>query len=147
MAYRAYLWNKPAKHAKFFWDFPDVYSPTRRTRTMSLSSAASILPSLAQTVVSAFWMDLDSDGEDGEETLHDRPAVGALPDDHLSHAPTPHSTSSTRLTHSLATLLPAGRSSGVLVCTLAPAGYQLSICPSHMGLSIRVHPGKRFHLA
>jgi hypothetical protein len=64
-----------------------VSSPTRRTRTMSLSSAASISPSLAQTVVSAFRMDLDSDGEDGEETAHDRPAVGTLPDDHLSHAP------------------------------------------------------------
>lgn len=70
-----------------------VSSPTRRTRTMSLSSAASISPSLAQTVVSAFRMDLDSDGEereDGEETPHDhRPAVGSmtLPDDHLSHAP------------------------------------------------------------
>lgn len=65
-----------------------VSSPTRRTRTMSLSSAASISPSLAQTVVSAFRMDLDSDGEDEEETSHDRPAVGTLPaDDHLSHAP------------------------------------------------------------
>lgn len=64
-----------------------VRPPTRRRRTMSLSSAASISPSLAQTVVSAFRMDLDSDGEDGEETPHDRLAVGTLPDDHLSHAP------------------------------------------------------------
>jgi hypothetical protein len=65
-----------------------VSSPTtRRPRTMSLSSAASISPSLAQTVVSAFRMDLDSDGEDEEESSHDRPAVGTLPDDHLSHAP------------------------------------------------------------
>jgi hypothetical protein len=67
-----------------------VSSPTRRTRTMSLSSAASISPSLAQTVISAFRMDLDSDGEDGEdgeETPRDRLAVGTLPDDHLSHAP------------------------------------------------------------
>jgi hypothetical protein len=64
-----------------------VSSPTRRARTMSLSSAASISPSLAQTVVSAFRMDLDSDGEDGEETTHDRSAVGTLPDDHLPHAP------------------------------------------------------------
>jgi len=65
-----------------------VSSPTRRTRTMSLSSVASISPSLAQTVVSAFRMDLDSDVEDREETSHDRPAVNPLPDDgHLSHAP------------------------------------------------------------
>jgi len=62
--------------------------PTRRTRTLSLSSAASISPSLAQTVVSAFRMDLDSDGEDGEETSDDRLAVGTLlPDGHLSHVP------------------------------------------------------------
>jgi hypothetical protein len=67
-----------------------VSSPTRRPRTMSLSSAASISPSLAQTVVSAFRMDLDSDGEegeDGEETSHSPLAVGTLPDDHLSRAP------------------------------------------------------------
>jgi hypothetical protein len=64
-----------------------VSSPTRRARRMSLSSAASISPSLAQTVVSAFRMDLDSDMEDEEETSHGRPAVGPLPDDHLSHAP------------------------------------------------------------
>jgi hypothetical protein len=64
-----------------------VSSPTRRRRTMSLSSAASISPSLAQTVVSAFRMDLDSDGEDEEETPHDQPAVGAVPDGLLSHAP------------------------------------------------------------
>ncbi|KAI9435525.1 hypothetical protein H4582DRAFT_2079627 [Lactarius indigo] len=38
-----------------------VSSPTRRTRTMSLSSGASVSPSLAQTVVSAFRIDLDSD--------------------------------------------------------------------------------------
>ncbi len=67
-----------------------VSSPARRTRTMSLSSAASISPSLAQTVVSAFRMDLDSDEEDGEEERsHDRPAVvnPPLPDGLLSHAP------------------------------------------------------------
>lgn len=65
-----------------------VSSPTtRRPRTMSLSSAASISPSLAQTVVSAFRMDLDSDEEDEEETSHDRPAVGAPHDGLLLHAP------------------------------------------------------------
>lgn len=64
-----------------------VSSPTRRTRAMSLSSVASISPSLAQTVVSAFRMDLDSDEEDGEETPHDRPAVGAHPDGLLSQTP------------------------------------------------------------
>ncbi len=64
-----------------------VPPPTRRTRTMSLSSAASISPSLAQTVVSAFRMDLDSEGGDDEDTSDDRPAVGPLPDSRLSHAP------------------------------------------------------------
>lgn len=68
-----------------------VASPTRRPRTLSLSSAASISPSLAQTVVSAFRMDLDSDeeddGEHGEETPHGRPAVSARPDGLLSQAP------------------------------------------------------------
>jgi hypothetical protein len=67
-----------------------VSSPTTRhtrTRAMSLSSVASISPSLAQTVVSAFRIDLDSDGEDEEETSHDRPAVGAVPDGLLSHSP------------------------------------------------------------
>ena len=64
-----------------------LLSPTRRTRTMSLSSAASISPSLAQTVISAFRMDLDSGGEDEEERSHDRPVVGTLPDGLLSHGP------------------------------------------------------------
>jgi hypothetical protein len=64
-----------------------VSSPRRRARTMSLSSAASISPSLAQTVVSAFRIDLDSDGEDEEETSPGRPAVSTLPDDRLPHAP------------------------------------------------------------
>jgi hypothetical protein len=58
-------------------------SPTRRPRTMSLSSAASISPSLARTVASAFRMNLDSDGEDAEETLDGPPAVETLPDDLL----------------------------------------------------------------
>ena len=60
-----------------------VSSPTRRPRTMSLSSAASISPSLAQTVVSAFRMDLDSDEEDES---HGRVAA-TLPDDRLPRAP------------------------------------------------------------
>ena len=64
-----------------------VSSPTRRPRTMSLSSAASISPSLAQTVVSAFRMDLDSDAEDEDETSHGPSADSALPDDRLTNAP------------------------------------------------------------
>jgi len=65
-----------------------VSSPTRRTRTMSLSSGASVSPSLAQTVVSAFRIDLDSDVEDTEETTNPPPADGgALPDNHLTTAP------------------------------------------------------------
>ncbi|KAI9459907.1 hypothetical protein BJY52DRAFT_1203993 [Lactarius psammicola] len=66
-----------------------VSSPTRRTRTMSLSSGASVSPSLAQTVVSAFRMDLDSDVEDTEETRnnHRPPADAAPPDNHLTTAP------------------------------------------------------------
>jgi hypothetical protein len=67
-----------------------VSSPTRRPRTMSLSSAASISPSLAQTVVSAFRMDmdLDSDAEDEDhETPHTPPADSTLPDDQLVNAP------------------------------------------------------------
>jgi len=44
-----------------------VSSPTRRPRTMSLSSVASVSPSLAQTVASAFRMDLDSDVEDEDQ--------------------------------------------------------------------------------
>jgi hypothetical protein len=54
---------------------------------MSLSSAASISPSLAQTVVSAFRIDLDSDdGEEADDTSHRPPLDGTLSDDHLSHA-------------------------------------------------------------
>jgi len=65
-----------------------VSSPTRRPRTMSLSSAASISPSLAQTVVSAFRMDLDSDMEYADDTSHGLSAEGPLHDDHhLSHTP------------------------------------------------------------
>jgi len=62
-----------------------VSSPTRRPRTISLSSAtSSISPSLAQTVVSAFRMGLDSDAD---ETPHDPPAMETPPpDDHLPHA-------------------------------------------------------------
>jgi hypothetical protein len=60
-------------------------TPARRPRTMSLSSAASMSPSLAQTVVSAFRMDLDSDAEDADEPEHGPPAVGTLPNDHLPH--------------------------------------------------------------
>lgn len=64
-----------------------VSSPTRRPRATSLSSATSISPSLAQTVVSAFCMDLDLDAEDADETSsHAPPAMGTLPDDHLPHA-------------------------------------------------------------
>jgi hypothetical protein len=77
----------PSPHPEESTPLLGVSSPTRRTRTLSLSSAASISPSLAQTVVSAFRMDLDSDEEDGEETARDRPTVGALSDGHLSHAP------------------------------------------------------------
>jgi len=50
---------------------------------MSLSSAASISPSLARTVASAFRMNLDSDGEDAEETLDGPAAIETLPDDLL----------------------------------------------------------------
>ncbi|KAI0255478.1 hypothetical protein BJV78DRAFT_676058 [Lactifluus subvellereus] len=64
-----------------------VSSPTRRPRTMSLSSAASISPSLAQTVLSAFRMDLDSDVDDEPETSHGPPADGAPADDRLTNAP------------------------------------------------------------
>ncbi|KAI0297938.1 hypothetical protein BC826DRAFT_1090770 [Russula brevipes] len=49
--------------------------------------AASISPSLAQTVVSAFRMDLDSDGEEADDdTSHRPPLDGTHSDDHLSHA-------------------------------------------------------------
>lgn len=123
-----------------------VSSPTRRARTMSLSSAASISPSLAQTVVSAFRMDLDSDGEDGEETTHDRSAVGTLPDDHLPHAPglIRHRARGwrARWRHYFR---PVGRR-GVLVCALSPAGYQFSVCPSRVGLSLCVYLGKCLHV-
>jgi hypothetical protein len=57
-----------------------VSSPTRRPRTMSLSSAASISPSLAQTVASAFRMDLDSDDDDEHHT-----SQGPLTDDTPPH--------------------------------------------------------------
>jgi hypothetical protein len=50
-----------------------VSSPTRRPRTRSLSSVASISPSLAQTVASAFRMDLDSDAEDEGPPTDDTP--------------------------------------------------------------------------
>lgn len=53
-----------------------VSSPTRRPRTMSLSSGVSVSPSLAQTVVSAFRMDLDSEvEEDAEETMNGPPVL------------------------------------------------------------------------
>ncbi|KAH9964932.1 hypothetical protein BC827DRAFT_1259472 [Russula dissimulans] len=67
-----------------------VSSLTRRPRTLSLSSAASISPSLAQTVVSAFRMDLDSDMEYADDTSHSHglPVDGPLDDDRLpSHTP------------------------------------------------------------
>lgn len=54
---------------------------------MSLSSRASVSPSLAQTVVSAFRMDLDSDVEDTEETRTGPPADDAPPDNQLATAP------------------------------------------------------------
>ena len=63
-----------------------VSSPSiRRPRTMSLSSGVSVSPSLAQTVVSAFRMDLDSEvEEDAEQTSNGTPAdtaaVQLLPD-------------------------------------------------------------------
>ena len=83
-----YLGTPHAPHFDETTPLLDVPSPTRRPRTMSLSSAASISPSLAQTVVSAFRMDLDSDGEDGEVTSHSRlVAADTLPEDRLSHAP------------------------------------------------------------
>ncbi|KAH9027480.1 hypothetical protein EDB83DRAFT_1913636 [Lactarius deliciosus] len=64
-----------------------VSSPTRRPRTMSLSSGASVSPSLAQTVVSAFRIDLDSDVEDDtEETRNNTPHADAAPPD--NHLPT-----------------------------------------------------------
>lgn len=86
-----FAWPGPAYHAPH----PDentpllsVSSPTRRARRMSLSSAASISPSLAQTVISAFRMDLDSDAEDADETPRGQAAEGStLPEDHLNHAP------------------------------------------------------------
>ncbi|KAH9056817.1 hypothetical protein EDB87DRAFT_1579097 [Lactarius vividus] len=65
-----------------------ISSPARRARTMSLSSGASVSPSLAQTVVSAFRIDLDSDVEDTEETGNNNPhADAAPPDNHLPTAP------------------------------------------------------------
>lgn len=83
----AYLGTTHTPHLDETTPLLGVSSPTRRARTMSLSSAASISPSLAQTVVSAFRMDLDSDREDEEETSPNRPAVSTLPDDRLPHAP------------------------------------------------------------
>ncbi|KAI9508032.1 hypothetical protein F5148DRAFT_33756 [Russula earlei] len=83
-----------AAHA---YPYPDETAPllgvsspiTRRARTMSLSSSASISPSLAQTVVSAFRIDLDSDvDDDPEDASHRPPANGhpTLPDDQpLAH--------------------------------------------------------------
>ena len=65
-----------------------VSSPTHRTRTMSLSSVASVSPSLAQTVVSAFRMDLDSDvEEDPEETANTPPPAIGPDDNRLTTAP------------------------------------------------------------
>ncbi|KAN0142146.1 hypothetical protein V8E53_000608 [Lactarius tabidus] len=65
-----------------------VSSPTRRPRTMSLSSGVSVSPSLAQTVVSAFRIDLDSEvEEDAEETRDGPPADAALSDNRLAGAP------------------------------------------------------------
>ena len=64
-----------------------VPSPRLRTRAMSLSSVASVSPSLAQTVVSAFRMDLDSDAEeDVEETAVNTPLADGG-DNHLTVAP------------------------------------------------------------
>ncbi|KAH9990828.1 hypothetical protein BJV77DRAFT_946985 [Russula vinacea] len=83
----AYLGTTHTPHLDETTPLLGVSSPTRRARTMSLSSAASISPSLAQTVVSAFRMDLDSDREDEEETSPNRPAVSTLPDDRLPPAP------------------------------------------------------------
>ncbi|KAF8262602.1 hypothetical protein EI94DRAFT_1773149 [Lactarius quietus] len=63
-------------------------SPTLRPRTMSLSSGVSVSPSLAQTVVSAFRMDLDSEvEEDAEESGDGPPLHTALPDNHLETVP------------------------------------------------------------
>ena len=63
-----------------------ISSPTRRPRTMSLSSGVSVSPSLAQTVVSAFRIDLDSEvDEDAEETMNGTPTP--LPEDHLATTP------------------------------------------------------------
>jgi hypothetical protein len=60
-----------------------VSSPTRRPRTMSLSSVASVSPSLAQTVASAFRMDLDSDVEDEDQSP---PTDDTPPDDDPTHS-------------------------------------------------------------
>ncbi|KAI0270733.1 hypothetical protein BC834DRAFT_922582 [Gloeopeniophorella convolvens] len=68
-----------------------VAVPTRRPRAVSLSSANSVSPSLAQTVVSAFRIDLDSDAEDegdDEATPRGAPAGdGTTPDDRLAGPP------------------------------------------------------------
>ncbi|KAH9003842.1 hypothetical protein EDB86DRAFT_2798784 [Lactarius hatsudake] len=81
----------PHTHADETTPLLTVSSPTRRPRTMSLSSGASVSPSLAQTVVSAFRIDLDSDVEDDtEETRNNTPhadAAAAPPDNHLPTAP------------------------------------------------------------
>jgi hypothetical protein len=89
-----FTFPSPAAHTPPLHHHPDETTPllgvsttpARRPRTMSLSSAASMSPSLAQTVVSAFRMDLDSDAEDTDEPSHGPPAVGTLPNDHLPHA-------------------------------------------------------------
>jgi len=80
--------HHPSHHPDETTPLLGVSSPTRRPRATSLSSATSLSPSLAQTVVSAFCIDLDLDAEDAEETSsHGPPAMmGTLPDDHLPHA-------------------------------------------------------------
>ena len=81
-------YHHPSHHPDETTPLLGVSSPTRRPRATSLSSATSLSPSLAQTVVSAFCIDLDLDAEDAEETSsHGPPAMmGTLPDDHLPHA-------------------------------------------------------------
>ena len=78
--------HHPSLHPDETTPLLGVSSPIRRPRTTSLSSANSISPSLAQTVVSAFRMGLDSEAEDAGETPHGPPAMGTPPDDHLPHA-------------------------------------------------------------
>jgi hypothetical protein len=87
--------HSPHSHTQHHQQHPDETTPLlgvstrpRRPRTMSLSSVGSVSPSLAQTVVSAFRMDLDldSDAEDVDEPSDGSPVVGTLPDDHLPNS-------------------------------------------------------------